>query len=265
MKNRIIWLWFVLSFLACEEPVDWELDTIQSEDLVVEAILTNERKTHQIKITKPHIELNGKSEGVNNAEVLVSANGQSVSFLNDGRENGIYKSEFPFRVVDNIEYNLKVTWQGNEYEASSSLSDVAPIPEIGFDTIRRKDTITNLRTLNNISIPFNPNQQAMYEVFIQFDTTIVKMVSYVFSDIDISEVQTPEQEQIQFPVGSRVRVRKYGLNDDYATFLRAMAIETIWDGTLFYTSGSNLPTNISGGMHGFFSTCAVLEEDIIVE
>lgn len=264
--KRFIWLWVLFAFFACEEPSDWDLDTAQSDNIVIEAILTDERKTHQIKITKPYTDLNGNPEGINDADVFVSANGQVATFINDG--DGVYKSEFPFRVVDNIMYNLKIEHQGQTYEASSSLSEVAPIPTISFDTLRNNE---NGRVFKTFASTFNPNQQAMYEVFVdwthlvQNDSARVKMVTYTFSDIDISQIRPPELERVTFPKDSRVKVRKYGLNEDYAEFLRAVAIETIWDGTLFYTSGSNLPTNISGGAHGFFSTCAVLEENIIVE
>ena len=82
-------------------------------------------------------------------------------------------------------------------------------------------------------------------------------------DSDISERFPPPRQPVPFPKGSIVLIEKFGLNHDFADYLRALNIETNWNGTFFYSSGSNLPTNIEGGALGFFSTCATVKDTLI--
>ncbi|MEN0046930.1 MAG: hypothetical protein AAF806_07735, partial [Bacteroidota bacterium] len=86
-----------------------------------------------------------------------------------------------------------------------------------------------------------------------------------FSSVHLSALSRPEKEIVSFPKGSQVIVKKYGLNDDFAAYLRAKAIETEWNGTFFYSTAENLPSNISNDALGFYSTCAVLVDTLIAE
>ncbi len=111
----------------------------------------------------------------------------------------------------------------------------------------------------------------MYEVFIDKvvgkDGRMVKAktIYYTFSSVDVSALVRPQQDTLFFPVGSQVVVKKYGLNDAFAEYLRALAIETDWKGGVLYGPSESLPTNLSNGALGFFSTCAVITDTLEVK
>lgn len=258
---------FVLIIMACEETVDWDLDPEANGRLVVEAILTNEFQTQEIKLSQSFNDLNGETPKLSDAMVAVSANGVSVSFLADTIEMGLYKSESPFAVLGNLEYQLSVDWQGENYTASSNLSSVAPLPEINFRQVGQTDSLT----FREFAPLYNPNQQAMYEMDIDWshlsleEPTKAKMFFYTFSTVDESELLRPTSETVSFPPGSIVIAKKFGLNDDFAEYLRSLVLETDWKGGFLYSASSNLPTNISNDGLGFFSTCAVLRDTLIAE
>ena len=70
----------------------------------------------------------------------------------------------------------------------------------------------------------------MYEVDIDWshispDTlNRAKQIFYTFKTIDVNEIFKPEQEEVHFPKGSRIIVKKYGLNDAFANYLRELVI-----------------------------------------
>ncbi|MEZ4992250.1 MAG: DUF4249 family protein [Saprospiraceae bacterium] len=255
----------LLIFSACEEVTEWELTPGDNGQLVVEAILTDERKFQEIRLSRSYDELNGNAPPITNAVVSVRVANQSVDFLPDPADPGHYISEREFMVIRDLDFHLEIEWEGQSYSAVSRLSNVVPIPAISFIA----DPDTNLLSLAEFAPLYNPNQQAMYEVDIDWSQpnndslTQAKLFLYTFSTIDVSELVRPEREAVYFPPGSIVRVRKYGLNDDYADYLRALVLETQWRGGPFYSDATSLPTNISNGGLGFFSTCAVLEREVI--
>ncbi len=258
----------VFACLSCEETTDWELTPGQNGHLVVEAILTDQLIQQEIKLSKSFDYLNDSIPIVNDAQVSVIVSEQEIPFFQDSTDPSLYKSEIPFSVLNNLEYELRIDWQGERYEASSFLSDVVPIPQINF---RRVGTNTNLLSFNETPFLYNGNQQAMYEMNIDWSSlstdsiTAARLVFYTFSSLEESQIVRPEFENVIFPRGSKVILKKIGLNNDFAEYLRALAIETDWNGGWLYSAPASLPTNISNNGLGFFSTCAVEVDTFIAQ
>ena len=258
---------FILCLSACEEAIEWDLKTGENNRLVVEAILTNELTTQEVKLSKSYDGLNQEVPTIDDADVYVEVNGSVVRFFSDSLQEGCYKSEIPFAVLNNLEYKLHIDWQGVTYEASSFLSEVAPIPALTFTP---HATDSNL-IFNVLPFLYNANQQAMHEMDIDWSglstdsVSKARIIFYTFSSLEESELSRPNFEDVIFPVGSEVIIKKYGLNADFANYLRSLAIETEWNGGSFYSAPTSLPTNISNNGLGFFSTCAVLRDTLIAE
>lgn len=267
LLKYISFLSISLLTLACEESTDWALDTSEINRLVVEAILTDEEKIQEIRLSQTFSTLSEVPEKVTDATITVAANNITYNFLADADIDGLYKSESPFRVFPNTFYNLEINWENNTYEAQSVLSEVAPIPEITFSN----SVDSNLLIFGNTIPVYSPNQQAMYEMDVDWShisndsITKAKVLFYTFSSVHINEIVRPNKEPVRFPPGSIVIVKKFGLNDDFADFQRSKAIETEWHGAFFFSNSENLPTNISNNAIGFFSTCAVLTDTLIAE
>lgn len=256
-----------LSFFACEKSTDWPLESDGTARLVVEAILTNENKTQEVRLSLTYPDLNGAAPAVDGAEVYVEVEQVIYSFLPDPEQPGRYLSENPFAVVGGHDYTLHINWEGTEYTAVSRLSEVFPIPQPTFVAVGN----TGRLRLGEFIPAFSPFEQAMYRIDIdwsQLDTaelTRARIYQYTFSSIDMSQLVLPPRELVEFPKGSTVVIRKFGLNDDFAEYLRAKAIETDWSGAFFYSVSDNLPTNIPHDGLGFFSTCAVLTDSLIAQ
>lgn len=257
-----------LSWQACEEATEWQLHTGNNGRLVVEAILTDEFTTQIITLSKSFDNLAGVAPPVTDATVYVEVNGARFPFQAHPLNPGCYVSEKPFMVLNNLYYNLHIIWLGKEYKAASELSEVAPLPAIRFS--RFQDTDSLYFADFPAEFLYNPNQQAMYEMNIDWshlshvEPRKAKMLFYTFNSLHVSELIRPGRDTVLFPQGSLVMVKKYGLNDDFAAYLRALAIETDWNsGAFLFSNPSSLPTNISPDGLGFFSTCAVVKDTLI--
>ncbi len=265
--GAVFFLFLVGSFWACEETIEWDLEPGENGKLVVEAILTNELIVQEVRLSQSVDTLNEISPKVSDATVSVEVNGTSYSFSADPLEEGLYKSDLPFIVLADLEYRLNIVWQGELYHAGSYLSNVFPIPPINFIDVAGTDSLR----FDESSYVYNFNQQAMYEMIIDWSAVIsaektqAKIVFFTFNDLDVSAIVPPAEENLRFPKGSTVFLTKYGLNDDFAGYLRSLAIETVWAGGPFYGASSSLPTNISNNGLGYYSTCAVLRDTFIAE
>ena len=268
MKRTITYLCLLcLSFFACEEYREWELETSDESFLVVEAILTDENMQQEVKLSQSFPDINGSVPAVTDAEVLVEVNGVQYEFSHNEAEPGSYLSDQDFEVINNLTYTLEIFWQGERYAAQSELSNVSPIPTFSFEENGDTDSLVFSRFVH----VFNPSQQAMYEMNIDWSHLSNEPNSraiqyfYTFNSVHIGQLVFPPREKVRFPRGSIVEVKKFGLNDDFAEFLRAMALETEWSGVVYYATPDNVPGNISNGALGFFSTCAVLRDTLIAE
>lgn len=265
--NIILPLIFITFLLGCEKSTDWEQQGELTPQLIVEAILTDENIPQEIRLSQSFRNLNDSIPFVTNAIVTVEANGVIYNFTPDTDDLGKYVSVLPFQVINNLEYILNIEWEGETYSASSNLSSVAPMPNISFVPYNDTDSLE----LNNFAPIFDFNQQALYEIFVDWSFLTneipnqAQLYFYTFSDVHISEFIPPPKEDIFFPKGSIIIAKKFGLNDDFANYLKSKVIETDWNGTVFYAAAQNLPTNISNNGLGFFSTCSVLSDTLIAQ
>lgn len=258
----------LLLFSACEEFTQWELVSDPERQLVVEAILTNERITQEIRLSQTFDSPNGTVPPVMDALVEIEANGQSYSFDPDPIDSGLYRSQIPFPVLPLVQYTLTIHWKDSSYTATSMLSEVAPLDSVQFRPVGQEDSLLRLRDFVPI---YDGTQQAMVEVEIDWShlsaesPNRARQYFYTFSSIHVNQLIRPQREIVSFPKGSLVAVKKYGLNDDFATFLLSMVTETDWNGNFYYAVSGNAPGNISNGAYGFFSTCAVLSDTVIAQ
>jgi hypothetical protein len=253
---------------GCETSTEWSVPKITSPRLVVQAILTNEMRIQEIELSTTFGDLNGTGQPIQDAMITVSAGGTTYRFEHNPAMPGQYLSQFPFAAVSQLRYDLMLEWKSQVYSASSILSEVAPIPEIRFDQV---DTMGHF-TISDYVVPvYHQSQQAMYQFDLDWshlepvDDNVARLFYYTFSSLHISEFIRPAREDVIFPAGTIAQVTKYGLDDGFADYLRSLVIETDWNGNWFYGNPENQPTNLSGGAIGYFATCAVQKETIIVK
>lgn len=116
--------------LSCVEPID--LKSIDFEDvLIVEAIVTDEVKYQEIKISRTFSLDEFLPYEESNADVIISDNFQNVYEFQE-TSNGVYTSIVPFGASSNIEYTLSlITKNGRKYSSKpTALPDSVPLANL---------------------------------------------------------------------------------------------------------------------------------------
>jgi hypothetical protein len=272
MKGWLFKLVLLIILLpSCEEKTNWEIVQGDLKMVVVDAILTNEVKQQTLKLSKPFGNINGESIPVSGAVVTVSNGTAEMNFAELPENPGTYLGEEPSGASIDKTYTLTVQTGGKVYSASTGM-----VPVIASMPLQVIAADNNLRKVNWTAPGYNPDDLAMYEVRISWshlvDSTLTdtlteaRMMHYTLNTIDVSHIVFPqEKEEVLFPAGSILIVRKYSLTEDFAAYLRALLAETEWQGSLFEDARGNLPTNISNGGLGYFSACSVVADTVVAE
>ncbi len=264
MRKIMTYLLITLLLQSCEELTDWPLQSGNTNFIVVDGIITDEMQFQVIHISKPVANINEPAPAVSDATVLVSA-GQSVyAFHEDPAKKGIYISNEAFAGINSKTYSLNITVGGNLYSAKADLSPAEKLQFIGYE---RNAGDANFH-FTNVPFPYNQGSSAMFEILLDWSTAPgyqntspdlckAKLYYYVLKTLDVSEVFAPGTEKINFPLGTVITERRYSLTDQHAAFIRALLLETTWQGGFFNTANANTPTNLSAGAAGFFGACGI--------
>ena len=131
IKTTALSLLLLLVSISCNEvPIEWELQTAIPDLLVVEGVLTNERKAHEVKIHRPVAHPSDIPEPVSGAAVAIF-DGTNATLLSESSP-GIYHTVPTYRAVFNRAYLLVILHQGKEYRAGSFLVPVRPLEELSY-------------------------------------------------------------------------------------------------------------------------------------
>ena len=256
-----------LTLIACEHVIDWELKTGDNQKLVVEAIITDEFKIQELQLSLSTNGPNDVPPAIEDAIVNIFVNQDTYAFEHDPARPGHYKSGLPFAATPNTQYDLFIIWQGQEYFAKAFMGAVSPFPPATFTPFAETDSFT----VAQVASVYHPTEAAMYELNINWqhifpsDSSQAKLYYYTFNTVDVSELAPPPRELVVFPRGSIVIEKKFGLQNDFAAFLRAQVMETEWKGGVFDEASASLPTNISNDGLGWFGVCAVKVDTFLVQ
>jgi len=256
---------------GCEEKADKVFPVDVPDTIVVEAILTNEVKHQQIKLTRPLANQNNLPVPASGAEVTLSNGTQSTGCTESIDNPGVYLSDISFSAALGQTYYLTIIFEGEKYTSETSIIPVLPLNPL---TYAPADDNDSLYFISWVTSDYNADRQNMYEIAIDWshlsgyqnaDSTKAKLFYYTFKTLDVIMLFPPDREEVYFPKGSIIIERKYSLTDEYAEYLRALNAETIWQGSLFDEARGNLPSNINNGGLGYFAACSVVTDTIVVE
>ena len=264
--NYFLAFLFLGLFSSCEEQTDWNFQSLENGILVVEAIITNELKTQEVLLSISTNDLNDEVLPAVDAEVRLIGGGKTFGFQADLNHPGSYFSTQVFSARLFINYTLEIVWNGKTYLSESQMTPVLPFPKPTFKAVG----IDSL-SIGEVAPLYLPHEQAMYEINVDWSHLVdseparAKLFFYTLKTIDISELFRPDKASVAFPKGSLLTEKKYGLNPEFAAYLRALLMETEWQGGVFDEASGSLPTNISNGALGFFAICAVRSNTFVAE
>lgn len=277
MRAIFTYIFICVLFLSCEEP--FQLDLKQSPTkVVIEGLVTDRPEMQSIKVTRStDFYGTGQTPRVTNAGVSVTDDlGSVVNFVHNPRNHpdssGIYVPEVSFAGSIGRTYTLKVSFEGEVYEAEDELVSIIPIDSLTIEIDKEEQA--------------NPEEKGeFYEVlmfarepqdvdnFYLFKFYKNDTLSYFF-DTDIyysdDELLAEKIDGVPAPVyyslNDLARVEVFSLSrkgflyyDDLWSLLNNDA------GGMFGPIPSSPRTNLSNGALGFFQVSAVSSEEINVE
>jgi hypothetical protein len=271
MRKIALFVFALIAFFSCQKQTEWQLKNGNYDFIVVDGMLTDEAKSHIIKISRPTPNINETSEAVSNATVTLSDGDSIYTLVEQPANSGLYRTKSNFAAKSENAYTLNILAGGKTYSAKTTMATGSY-----FKTLRyTKNNDDNLYKITWVANAYNPQKPAMYEILIDWSAVQgyeilnaelckAKLYYYSLPSIDVTQIFAPELEKVSFPAGTIITERKYSLTSEHASFCRALLLETSWKGGLFDSAPANLPTNLSNGAIGFFSVCSVTSVSIIV-
>jgi len=266
MKNLKYISILLIILLSCEEKIEWDFSGDPPDMIVIESMITDQLKVHQIKITKPVIALNEKPEPVTGAEVKIAyienMDTIFVLFHEEQVNPGMYYTDTLYQPVTWKTYRLLIDYDGKSYYAEQL-------------SYKPSDENEGLYEINFNYGPFANPDAAIWHINLDWshlpDTVLApngtkkaRLVYYSLPSIDVSGLFFDNYEKVFFPEGTFIVQEKYSVSEQHAEFLRTMLSETDWQGGLFDTYPANIATNLSEGATGFFATCGYLADTLVV-
>jgi hypothetical protein len=267
-RNLFVILAISLSAISCTEKINLKLDE-SAQRIVVEGFITNETKTHSVKLTK--------STGYFSNEPAPRVTGAIVS-INDGaiiynlheKSPGIYLTDSNVTGIIGNTYTLVIKYDGETYSASSYLKYVPAVDSI---FCKKMDLpFGMLSDSYEVDLWAQEPQPAgdyyMWTVYKNhiLDTDTLKKVS--FSDdsfINGNYAAGVQVQQVKVVPGDTVTLAMYSISKAYYDFLTGALTETGGGGSPFDGPPANIKGNISNGALGFFLATAVSTKSCIVQ
>lgn len=277
MKNKFWISLLIIAFASCEREAEWPTDQGTLPDIVVEAMLTNEVKHHEIILSLPSISANDSLVMISGADVIISDGTTVFHFSEDSLKPGHYFSDSAFAGTPGQSYSLLLTQLP---ESDWHAEDIMPATELFTPlSISLVSTNDSLYKISYVCPNYDPSKFAMYEISLDwsavsgYDSSInkAKLYYYTLGTLDMGEVLQTDMESVTFPKGTLIKERRYSISPLYAAWLREILIETQWNNGIVVTQPGNATTNIISSVSneyqaaGFFSACSVAEWNGVAE
>lgn len=162
IKNTILLTLLTILFCGCTETFPLVTNTYE-EIVVIEATLTNEIKTQEIKITKTS-KFEDEDVAVESGAKVIVKDDQNNEYL-FVEDSGVYKSQVAFQAVPDRKYTLEVTTKdGKIYQSSAqTLTTVNPIQSVVPALAVNKNNETGVQINVNTYDPAKSSNYYRYE------------------------------------------------------------------------------------------------------
>jgi hypothetical protein len=260
---------FLIVGASCTEKIDWDLKFQEEELIVVEGKITNEMKSHEIKLTFPEFEMNGTPEPVAGAIVEIN-DGRIIHSLREDRNRpGIYLTTPDFAAAVNRYYQLRIRYRDRSIKALTSVKPVTDFQNMRLARVQDQPPLYRVN-ITNSDIPAIVRLELDWSHVEGYDTLPAEenhalIYHYTLNSVDVNRFFSPDQEQVRFPPGTIVFREKESVPPGYEEFLRGMLSETDWRGGIFDVLPGNAHTNLTEGAIGYFTAATVIRDTIVIE
>jgi hypothetical protein len=266
MKKIILYIAVMLTLLSCEEKIDFEIKSRETIRLVVEGMITNERRAHEVKLSLPIRDLNEIPTPVSGALVAITDQENVFLLKENSEEPGVYLTTPDIQGVFGKLYTLYIRVADFEFTGNSFMVPVEPIQSLTIISCENEDNQYSIET-QQIGDPFMMEIMLDWSSYADCSEGIcqARMMEYHLNSVDVNEIFKPQQEVVCFPAGTVIKRKKYSLNPDYQSYIRAMMNETNWRGGYFDVERGNIPTNMSTGAIGYFAAASVVSDSTLFQ
>jgi hypothetical protein len=271
MRRLLLLPAFSLLITSCVKETDWPPDGEVPKDIIVDALVTDEVKTHRVMLSYPVGELDQPPEPVTGAAVLISNEDSTWQLTEYPSGSGVYCTPSTFHALLQKNYTLLISAGGKIYTAKATMTGGAFFRELTY----ARDESSGMYYVDWVASAFSLEGPAMWELLLDWShvpgyesldslDNHARMLFYTLPTLDVSEVFAPMMEALYFPAGTIITERRYSLTAGHAEFIRGMLLETSWTGGLFPVAPANVGSNLSEGAYGYFGACAVTELSVTV-
>jgi hypothetical protein len=253
MKNLFLSILSLLFLVSCEKEIDLDLQD-QSGKIVIEGNITDESGPYLVKITRSVAYTSSEPYTViENAQVMVSDNtGQTETLTYAG--DGYYVTN-TFTAQPGRTYTLKVTAEGRQYTAQSTMPQ--PIPFDGLDQDSFK--VAGETTYTLLPVFTDPPALGNRYLFIYSVNNSAQKFFAEFSDNVNNGLpnQRPllmpnDKDGIKVKAGDTIHVKMQCIDQNIFTYYSAL-LQILDGGAGSGVTPANPPGNISNGALGYFS------------
>ncbi len=271
MKGKLIILVLSVLVLAngCKEKIEFELNDEDHKRVVVEGFITNETKSHLIKLSYTSSYYGGESpQAVSGATLSISNGSDLWSLTETPVGSGCYYTDPTVSGTVGDAHTLTIVVDGETYKGTDVMYPVAPLDSIAIDNFGDEEN-PNYHLL--IWSQETPGVGDYYRWMIYHNgvTDNDTLDNYLWNDDSLYDGVLLEGYDFQgfgneIEVGDTMALSQMSLSQQANDIFIAMNLETNWRGGLFDSAPSNVQTNMSNGAIGFFGASAVSTQTTIV-
>lgn len=260
--NFITFFTVILVFASCNKEISWDAQSADTK-LVVQGVITDELKNHQVKLSKTMSYDSNKAEYVTGATISIS-DGTNVFQLTEVG-NGFYETDLIAGEVGK-EYTLNITLKENiggynKFSASSEMKGYFDIDEsfcfLNEHYSDEEDTATTL-----LVVLFGqeaPTEDDYYlfqlkklgssqEFSINDQSTFAD-----YGDNGMNDIALLYTIEDSIPIGDSLEITVHSISEDYLIYMDEVFTEIDrYDPFGMMGPAANPKGNISGGAFGFF-------------
>jgi hypothetical protein len=268
--KRILQLGGILGMaFACTDEIAWDLKYQEEDLIVVEGKITDEAKQHEVYLSKPLYEMNGKPEPVSGLIVEIT-DGRNIHPLHEDRSRpGTYLTSAGFAGKVNQGYQLRIHQGDKLITAISYLRAVTPFQNMLIYPVQTNPPLFEVNITDSdepaiVRLELDWSHVPGYDT-LSYDQNHALIYHYTLGTIDVNRMFPPERENVRFPPGTLVFREKESVNVPYEEFLRGMVSETDFRGGVFDVLPGNARTNLTEGAIGYFTAAQVIRDTVVIE
>ena len=280
MKDYNLFGLLVLIFAlsSCTEEIAFDLNEEGFDRLVVEGFITNQVKSHEVRLSRTTSYFNEQSpQAVTGASVNVSNGVDSWVMTEDPIGSGIYYTPVDAFGIVGQTHQLTIETDGETYVAIDQMAPVATLDSVAvvYELFPFPDEDEEFPGFWNVNIWTleTPGTEDFYRwrTFINgvtaSDTT--RFSSYAndqgFDGADLTGFTIEEYTEDAMEIGDVITLEQHGISRSYYNMIQAVTDQTEAEGGLFDPPPANVPSNVSNGALGFFSASSVSTKSFLIE